>query len=54
MALRITWTRRSGLRLTESVRVGKRLRLWESIPLTGRRGRNGRKRRARSGASFRL
>lgn len=53
MALRITWTRRGALRLTESVRVGKRLRLWESIPLT-RRGRNGRKRRARSGASFRL
>ena len=51
MALRVTWSSRSGLRLTESVRVGKRLRLWESIPLT--RGKT-RRRRTRKGASYRL
>jgi hypothetical protein len=51
MALRLTWSSRSGLRLTETVRVGKRLRLWESIPLT--RGKN-RRRRTRKGASYRL
>lgn len=53
MGLRLTWSSRSGWRLTESVRLGKRLRLFESIPL-GRSSRNGRKRRIRKGASFRL
>jgi hypothetical protein len=51
MALRLSWSSRGGVRLTESKRIG-RLRLWESIPLT--RGKNGRKRRVNKGASFRL
>jgi hypothetical protein len=49
MPLRISWNSRSGPRLTESKRIG-RLRLWESIPLTGKNKR----RRTRKGASFRL
>ena len=49
MALRLSWTSRGGLRLTESKRIG-RLRLWESLPLTGKNKRK----RVRKGASFRL
>jgi hypothetical protein len=51
MALRLSWSSRGGVRLTESKRFG-RLRLWESIPIT--RGKNGRRRKASKGASFRL
>lgn len=51
MALRISWSSRSGLRLTESARQG-RLSEWISTPIG--RSKNGRKRRTRKGVSFRL
>lgn len=51
MGLRLTWSSRGGLRLSESARIG-RLRVGESIPLA--RGRKGRRRRKRSWISFRL
>jgi hypothetical protein len=51
MALRISWSNRGGLRLTERKRIG-RLSVGESIPLT--KSKNGRKRRTRRWISFRL
>lgn len=51
MSLRISWSNRGGLRLTESKRVG-RATGWLSIPLGGTK--NGRKRRVRKGVSFRI
>lgn len=50
MSLRISWSSRGGLRLTERVRVG-RLSVGESIPLTRK---NGRRRKPRKWISFRL
>lgn len=50
MALRINWSSRGGLRLSESARIG-RLRVGESIPLTRK---NGRRRKPRRWISFRL
>lgn len=50
MALRINWSSRGGLRLSDSVKVG-RLRVGESVPI----GRNkGRRRKTRKWISFRL
>lgn len=50
MGLRISWSSRGGLRVTERVRVG-RLSAGESIPI----GRNkGRRRKTRRWISFRL
>jgi hypothetical protein len=51
MALRISWSSRGGLRLSDSVKVG-RFRVGESVPLT--KGKNGRRRKARKWISFRL
>lgn len=52
MGLRISWSNRGGLRLTESKRVG-RATGWLSIPLGGKT-KTGRKRRVRKGVSFRF
>lgn len=52
MALRISWSSRGGLRVTERARIG-RLTVGESIPI-GRRGKNGRRRKTRRWISFRL
>lgn len=53
MALRLTWTSRGGLRLTETARTGQRARAWISVPLTPKT-RTGRRRRVSRGVSIRL
>jgi hypothetical protein len=51
MGMRISWSSRGGVRLSDSIKVG-RLRVGESIPLG--KTKSGRRRKTRRWVSFRL
>lgn len=51
MALRLSWSSRGGVRLSESAKIG-RLRVGESIPIG--KTKSGRRRKPRRWISFRL
>jgi hypothetical protein len=51
VAVRLNWSNRGGVRVSDSVKIG-RLRVGESIPLS--KSKNGRRRKPRRWISFRL